>query len=942
MKRLTGFGIIAAVILLVSVFLLIIDHQEQRLRSLNRSAYLAEVQSWLPAMNQIIAADNLAAIKIMRILNSFGKLNSQSVKTVAALIKGEFGNSARFVISDAQLQATESLGFNELDYEIWLDFFRLYQKLNTQGRISFPGNVTSLVEKYLGVSFDLIYVENFLAIYSGNFEDNRGLIFVGSHMSDKMPKQVVNRFTHIKHGEMFDKCLLGYYLIFLPKDVYTNVDWYCKNQDLLLPNADSKIFTGDTTELQELFRQHGYEAAARSFAEESAVKSNGVFAAENQAFSFCANPLISKDNNARIFSVIVTNIPDLKLSPSNNLLKIIIIVSLLLMIFLCVNNLEKQRFFSLSISRHFSWLAVSACFLPILALLFQAFSQQHVQNLQARSEILNKLESKLTLLENNYQSRLEKMLLSVQLFHERCVAGDRPIQSLVDEYSDELSSHSVREFYVCDRAGKIDLFRVNQPRAENIERSKEGARLMRLLVQFIQHNVKFTIKNAKMSVKDGLIIESVSELIGPESLYRLTMQHNQLLTFKALYGATWLINFFQYDENKVPIKFYMYIISRAPFQERMVDEWQSTNTLDYPEYMLANQNVSFHEKLTPVWLENRPEYVRFLRHLNSVGGAFRTDFAGEGRKYLGVGRSLRDIDWSIVALERLDGDKQAISRTSFLLFSSIIFLMLIIAVISRYFSRIFLVPVRQLSLSVAAMADGNYDLRMDVTSHDEIGQLCENFNSMAAGLKEKEYLNRFLSDIARDAISGKVSQRATRVEGTILFSDIRDFTTMTEQKSPEEIVQMLNEFMTEAEVVVTRHSGTIEKFIGDAIMVVFLPILGAAVPAVRATHAAEDLLLAITRLNERRKSRGLFSIAIGAGVATGSLLMGAIGNQQGRRDYSVTGKIVLRAAAMEKLTRQAVGKKIVLCPLSAELVLLSEIKTKMLKTADKETGYELL
>jgi adenylate cyclase len=386
----------------------------------------------------------------------------------------------------------------------------------------------------------------------------------------------------------------------------------------------------------------------------------------------------------------------------------------------------------------------------------------------------------------------------------------------------------------------------------------------------------------------------------------------------------------------------MYVISRAPYQERMVEDWINSCSTGTPQLLLANQNTSYSETLTPVWLENRPEFSRILRHLNFAGGGFKSEYTEAGQNFLMAGRSLDDIDWSVIALEKSDNGSQGISRTAVLLFAAIVFLVIIITVISRYFASIFLTPVRQLSLSVAAMAEGNYDLRLDVATDDEIGQLCRNFNSMAASLKEKEYLNRFLSDIAREAISGRVSPRATRVEGAVLFSDIRNFTTMTEQKEPEEIVQMLNEFMTEAEAVVVKHGGTIEKFIGDAIMVVFLPALGSAAPTARAVRAAEELLAAVSLMNTRREKQGLFSITIGAGIATGSLLMGTIGNQQGRRDYSVTGKTVLRAAAMEKLTRQVSGKKIVLCPSSAEVAVTAGIRTKKLSPADSEEGYEVL
>jgi hypothetical protein len=109
---------------------------------------------------------------------------------------------------------------------------------------------------------------------------------------------------------------------------------------------------------------------------------------------------------------------------SNDLLRVIIVISLLLLITLCINNLINQRWFSLSISWHFAWLAASACLLPILALLFQAFSQVQVQAFQNRSEVFSRLESRISALENDYQIHLSEMILALQLFQEKCIAGE--------------------------------------------------------------------------------------------------------------------------------------------------------------------------------------------------------------------------------------------------------------------------------------------------------------------------------------------------------------------------------------------------------------------------------------------------------------------------------------------------------------------------------------
>ncbi|HAE37598.1 MAG TPA: hypothetical protein DCG57_03030 [Candidatus Riflebacteria bacterium] len=941
MKRSNGLLILAAVALLTLLFLFIIQSQEQRLLRLNRGAYLAEVQSMLPAMPEMLVAENLAGIQFFNILNRTGKLTSQSLPLLTSALKEEFGPTIRFSVADPGINITDTFGFTSDEHVVWLDFFRLYEKLNTVSRTDSPEHVRQLLEKYFGSSFAPVYLTNYITSYYGAFGNEYGLVIIGSHMSQHTPKQVIGRFPRSKFPEKFSDQLLGYYIVFIPGAVYSDLAWYQKRQHHLLLKENSEIFTAELAELQVILERRQQKAAATELALQVAARRNGVFVNGDRIYSFCENQLGERDAKNGLFSLVVTEFPRIFSGKSHALLKGFIIVMLLLLTFLCLNNLEGQRFMSFSISRHFSWLAAAACLLPVLALLFQVLSQVHVRRLQASSDIFKRLENKIVALENNYQNRLGNMLLSLQVFQERCETGGKPVDELLSESLAELRSHAVREFYVCDRKGIITPFKINEPLPENIDRSKEGSRLMQLLVQFIQHNIKFATQDAAMSVADGLIIESAADIMGREGLYKIALQQGQLLTFKALHGAVWLISFFQYDENRQPTKFFMYIVSRAPFQERMVDDWQAGKT-GFPEYMLVNQNTSFREKITPTWLETRPGLVRLLRHINLAGGSLKAALSVDNKNFLAVGRGLNDIDWAIAAVELQDVDNYQLPQTAVWLLATIILLIVIVIIISRYFSQIFIRPIRQLSSGVAAMADGNYDLRMDVTSHDEIGQLCENFNNMAAGLKEKEYLNRFLSDIARDAIGGKVSQRATRVDGTVLFSDIRDFTTMTEQKEPEEIVQMLNEFMTEAETAVNKHSGTIEKFIGDAIMVVFLPVLGAPAPAIRATSAAQELLTTIKQMNKRRQQRGLFTIAVGAGVATGPLLMGTIGNQQGRRDYSVTGKTVLRAAAMEKQTRKVSGKKIVLCPLTAELVVSSGVKSRIINSADKEAGYELL
>ncbi len=197
-----------------------------------------------------------------------------------------------------------------------------------------------------------------------------------------------------------------------------------------------------------------------------------------------------------------------------------------------------------------------------------------------------------------------------------------------------------------------------------------------------------------------------------------------------------------------------------------------------------------------------------------------------------------------------------------------------------------------------------------------------------------------MSDIAKDAITGKQTTKATRIEATILFSDIRSFTTLSETYAPEEIGLMLNSYMTVMEEVIEKHGGSIEKFIGDAIMALFLPRLGLPHPAVRAAKAAHQMMKRLDEFNTLRKKENRFTIKNGAGIASGELIMGTMGNLKGRKDYTVTGPTVNLAAEMEKWSKQTVHLPIVLCAKSQQIVQDHGINCNKLELENQLEAYE--
>jgi len=406
-----------------------------------------------------------------------------------------------------------------------------------------------------------------------------------------------------------------------------------------------------------------------------------------------------------------------------------------------------------------------------------------------------------------------------------------------------------------------------------------------------------------------------------------------------LHGAIWALTVFQNDPLGIPERLYLHIIHRSAFQKTMINKWQQRFDGNTPEYVFSSLNIGFLERKTSVWLEHIPELAAMTRALNNGGGQIKTKFQRGEKTFYCAGRRLKAFDWACLAIKEAGQTSGFFDLSLFIISMIMIYVLLILVFAGYYFNRIFIRPVGLLSNGVYGIAQGNYDLRIDTVTDDEIGRMCQSFNHMGASLKEKEFLSRFLSDIAIDAISGKFSERATRVSGTVLFSDIRDFTTITERNEPEEVVEMLNDYMTAMEEAIESESGTIEKFIGDAIMAVFLPAIGMQNPVIRATKAAEKMQTALAKLNEKRAEKGLFTIANGVGIATGQLLMGVMGNEKGRRDFTVTGVTVRSAAVMEKHSRKAQNRKIVLCPHSAETAAAAGIKTIKLKT---ENAFELL
>jgi adenylate cyclase len=235
-------------------------------------------------------------------------------------------------------------------------------------------------------------------------------------------------------------------------------------------------------------------------------------------------------------------------------------------------------------------------------------------------------------------------------------------------------------------------------------------------------------------------------------------------------------------------------------------------------------------------------------------------------------------------------------------------IILTIAILIVYiFGKAMATPIRRLVKATERIKEGNYSIDIMPTTRDEIGLLTGSFIEMGHGLAErekmKEAFGKFVNkDIAERVLKGEIALGGERKNVAIFFSDIRNFTAISEKLEPEEVVEFLNQYMTRMVNCVNETRGVVDKYIGDAIMAVW----GAPVSTGNDTENAVNAALAMRKelllFNKGRGGDKNPVIKIGCGINTGPVLAGQIGSEE-RMEYTVIGDAVNLASRIETLTK---------------------------------------
>jgi class 3 adenylate cyclase len=171
--------------------------------------------------------------------------------------------------------------------------------------------------------------------------------------------------------------------------------------------------------------------------------------------------------------------------------------------------------------------------------------------------------------------------------------------------------------------------------------------------------------------------------------------------------------------------------------------------------------------------------------------------------------------------------------------------------------------------------------------------------------QQKELVRRFAtSEVAEDLQRSGFALGGKRIAGTVMFCDIRGFTSIVEQQSPEETIDLLNTFYTLMFDAITGAGGVVNQMVGDGLMSIFGAPLPLADPRRSAVRAAREMIELIELLNVEREATAKPRLAIGIGIATGEMIAGYTGTHS-RATYTCIGDAVNLAARLEAHTKVA-------------------------------------
>jgi adenylate cyclase len=256
------------------------------------------------------------------------------------------------------------------------------------------------------------------------------------------------------------------------------------------------------------------------------------------------------------------------------------------------------------------------------------------------------------------------------------------------------------------------------------------------------------------------------------------------------------------------------------------------------------------------------------------------------------------------------------------------------AAVASWFAGSLSSPLRTLTEHTEVIARGDYESRLHLDRADEIGQLATSFNRMSEGLAERDKVRDLLEKNVSPEVAAQLMREGSVLGGeereiTVLFVDLRNFSTLSESLPPRDVLVLLNRYFDRMSGIVEIYHGIVDKYMGDEIMALF----GAPVPlanhANNAILAALEMKSALARLNAELATEDLAKLKFGIGINTAKVIAGNMGSSR-RLNYSVIGDGVNVASRLQGLTRMSQYRADILVSASTLAASKGKFRTRAL------------
>lgn len=595
--------------------------------------------------------------------------------------------------------------------------------------------------------------------------------------------------------------------------------------------------------------------------------------------------------------------------------------------------LLKKRTSGVSLRKRIALLFLVATLLPVLSLISVGKTFLAHEEKRLLEAATMEMEAGLESLELRYKDA--PRLRETDLFNEiQALIGPRPytVQTLKIAMEKAVKEDLIQNYMVADIKGNFltDNWPGIHPAIKN------ALKLTARKMLAVEHDLKDAGKSVLSSVVDEemeTILETFSASLDLSRASHLRYYCFQDYHMYFMSATVWLDDKPHSLLLHVPDHLIERSFVRSEFAKNIMaagssnkSDFELKSELFFYSRFKANRHLPEHTRL---WTILEKEFDRSYNLKVKETGQVTLD----GEKFLYAIMPLRTmfrqsyLPCMLTTTKQIDARLRDVQIT---IFSLAAFASLGAFLISLVLAGSLLGPIQNIDSAAQKVGKGDLSVSLPEMGDDEIGRLSKTFNDMVKGLRERERMQAYVSDSVLEAVQDHADPTlggGKTIEATILFSDIRNFTGLTEQYRPDKIFALLNEFLGGVEPLIRGNNGRVDKFIGDAVMAVFHENKGEhhSLSAIKTAVAMKQF---VKNLNYQREKAGLFTINIGIGISTGTVLLGDVGSSR-RKDLTVIGDQVNLAARLEAASKKGKHSRIVISGATLSMVSASVVVEEM-------------